>query len=189
MNIFDTCLLVGRFQTFHIGHESLVDMGLKMADRLLIFIGSAQESHTERNPYDVITRMNMIKEVYDNDIKMGRIMIYGLNDLTNENDITFEWGKYVLEHARLYIHKNPEVMIYGNDEQRSRWFSPEDIKNTSEFIMNREKIPISATRIREYMIRDQREEWMQCVHPRLHKKYEELRSLLMEVDYYKNLVK
>lgn len=54
MNTFDTSLLVGRFQTLHLGHMSLIDMGLKLFNRMLILVGSAQESVTERNPYDVI---------------------------------------------------------------------------------------------------------------------------------------
>lgn len=185
--VFDSCLIVGRFQTFHIGHMSLVDMGLNLADRVLILIGSSQESGTERNPYDVIDRMRMIKEVYDYQYESGSVMINALSDMTDENDIRPEWGRYVMAHVKILLHKLPEVMIYGNDEARSRWFSPEDIKNTSEFIINREKLPISGTMIREFMIRDQREEWMKCVHPRLHKYYDELRGKLMGIDYYKEM--
>lgn len=128
----------------------------------------------------------MIKEVYDMEYKIGRLMIHALPDLTNENDITPDWGRYVLDHVKIYLHKSPEVMIYGNDESRSKWFNSEDIKNTSEFIVHRDKLPISATMVREFMVRDQREEWMACVDARLHKKYDELRSKLMGVKYYKN---
>lgn len=61
---YDCGLICGRFQTFHIGHESLVETGLKLCDRVLILVGSAQESGTERNPYDVATRMDMLKAIY-----------------------------------------------------------------------------------------------------------------------------
>ena len=49
MKPYDVGLVCGRFQTFHKGHEKLVDTGLLLCDRLLILIGSAQESGTERN--------------------------------------------------------------------------------------------------------------------------------------------
>ena len=46
---------------------------------------------------------------------------------------------------------------------------------------------ISATMVREFMVHDEREKWMECVNPKLHKMYERLRSELMTVDFYKNM--
>ena len=183
---YDTGLIVGRFQTFHIGHQSLVETGLKLCDRLLILIGSAQECGTERNPLNIITRMKMLRSIYDDD---SRVMIYALPDLTNENDIKPEWGRYVLDNVDRYIYKAPELMIYGNDEARSRWFDVEDIKDTSEFIVNRGRIPISATMLREFMVKDERREWMKWVDPKLHKLYDELRNELMTVPFYQEMHK
>ncbi len=176
MKPYDVGLICGRFQTFHKGHEKLVETGLMLCDRLLIFVGSSQECGTERNPLNINTRTKMIKAVYgDND----NIMIYGLADLTNENDIRPEWGRYLLDNADRYIHKNPEVMIYGNDESRSAWFDKSDLKNTTELIINRAELPVSGTMLREFMFADKRKEWMQWVNPKLHKMYDEIRSELL----------
>lgn len=176
MKEFDTCLLVGRFNTFHNGHEFLARTGLKFADRILIFVGSAQESGTKRNPFNVSTRIKMIKEVLGED---KNIMIYALPDLTHEDDITHDWGRYVIDNTKRYIYKSPDVMIYGNDESRSAWFAPEDIKDTLEIIVPRSKMNISATMTREFMKNDEREKWMELVNPKLHKMYDELRAELM----------
>ena len=97
---YDVGLIVGRFQTFHKGHEKLVETGLLLCDRILILIGSAQESFTERNPYNITTREAMIREVYGNN---PNIMIYGLSDMTNENDICAEWGRYLLDGLIFYL--------------------------------------------------------------------------------------
>lgn len=185
MKPYDCGLICGRFQTFHKGHESLVETGLKLCDRLLILVGSAQECGTERNPFNINTRTKMLKTIYGDN---QNIMIYGLADLTNENDITPDWGRYVLKNVDRYIYKAPELMIYGNDEARSRWFDLEDIKDTSEFIVNRGRIPISATMVREAMVFDRRKEWMSMVNPRLHKMYDELRRELMSVEFYQEMV-
>lgn len=182
---YDTGLLVGRFQTFHKGHQRLVDTGLTLCDRLLILVGSSQESGTERNPLNVQTRIEMIRTVYPTD----RVMIYALSDFTDENDIRPEWGRYVLDNVDRYIYKNPELMIYGNDESRSRWFDTEDIKDTSEFIVNRGALPISATMLRELMVRDDRKAWMKWVDPRLHKLYDRLRNELMTVGFYQDMAR
>lgn len=182
MRPYDTGLVCGRFQTFHNGHEKLVDTGLLLCDRLLILVRSAQECGTERNPLNVSTRIDMIKEVYGGNT---RIRAYALADMTNEDDICPEWGKYLLNNVHRYIHKNPEIMIYGNDESRSGWFDKKDLKNTTELIINREELPISATMLRQLMVEDKREEWMSFVNPRLHKMYDRLREELMSVECYR----
>lgn len=181
---YDVGLICGRFQTFHKGHEKLINTALMLCDRVLILIGSSQECGTERNPLNINTRTKMLREVYGDD---ANIMIYGLPDLTNENDICPEWGRYVLDNADRYIFKNPDVMIYGNDESRSAWFSKEDLKYTTELIINRSELPISATMLREYMVKDNRKDWMTCVNPKLHKMYDELRRELMSVEFYQKM--
>lgn len=184
MKPYDVGLICGRFQTFHKGHEKLFETGLLLCDRLLILVGSAQECGTERNPFNVNTRTKMIKEVYGDN---PNIMIYGLSDLTHEDDICIEWGKYLLDNVDHYIYKNPDVMIYGNDESRSGWFDKKDLKNTTELIINRTELPISATMLRQLMVMDDRKEWMKLVNPRLHKMYDELRRELMGVPFYQEM--
>lgn len=186
MKPYDTGLICGRFQTFHKGHEKLVDTGLLLCDRLLILIGSAQECGTERNPLNINTRTKMLREIYGDS---PNIMIYGLSDMTNENDICPEWGRYLLDNVDRYIYKNPDVMIYGNDESRSQWFDKKDLKNTTELIINRAELPISATMLRQLMLEDNRKEWMKWVNPRLHKMYDELRSELLSVPFYREKLK
>ena len=185
MKPYDVGLICGRVRTFHKGHEKLVDTGLMLCDRLLILIGSAQECGTERNPLNINTRTKMLKEIYGDN---HNIMIYGLADMTDEDDIRPEWGRYLLDNVDRYIYKNPEVMIYGNDESRSQWFDKKDLANTTELIINRAELPISATMLRQLMVADSRKEWMKWVNPKLHKMYDELRRELMIVDFYKDKI-
>lgn len=183
---YDVGMVCGRFQTFHKGHERLIDTALLLCDRVLILIGSAQECGTERNPFNINTRTKILKEIYGD---RPEVMIYGLTDMTNENDICPEWGRYLLNNTERYIYKNPELMIYGNDDSRSGWFSKEDLANTAELILNRHEMPISATMVREHMAKDERKEWMKLVNPKLHKMYDELRAELMSIPYYQDLYK
>lgn len=184
MKVYDTGFICGRFQTFHKGHQKLIETALMLCDRVLIFVGSAQESGTERNPLNISTRIKMIQAVYDDP---ARIMVFGLSDMTNENDICPEWGRYLLDNVDKYIYKAPELMVYGNDSSRSGWFDTEDIKQTSELIINRHELPISATMVRSLMALDIRREWMKLVDPKLHKMYDELRNEMMNVPYYQKL--
>lgn len=182
---YDIGLVVGRFQHFHIGHKSLVETAYKLCDRVLILVGSAQESGTLRNPYLPSTRIDVIREIYgrDNDI----LQVKELNDLTNENDITADWGRYVLKNVKTHIRKAPSLMVYGNDEFRSKWFDPEDIKDTAEVVVPRSKIPISATLLREALVRDDFDYWAKFVDEKTHKMYDRLRSELLRTDPYREM--
>ena len=64
MKIYDVGLVCGRFQTFHKGHESLIETALNLCDRVLILIGSAQESGTFKNPFKIETRLKMLNSIY-----------------------------------------------------------------------------------------------------------------------------
>ena len=185
MKPYDIGLVVGRFQHFHIGHKSLVENAYKLCDRVLILVGSAQESGTLRNPYLPSTRIDVIREIYgrDNDT----LQVKEQNDLTNENDITADWGRYVLKNVKTHIRKVPSLMVYGNDEFRSKWFDPEDIQDTAELVIPRSRIPISATKLREALVKDDFEYWSKFVDEKTHKMYDRLRSELLRTDPYREM--
>lgn len=184
MKPYDIGLVVGRFQHFHLGHKSLVENAYKLCDRVLILVGSSQEFGTLRNPYPTSTRIDVIREIYgrDND----NLIVKELPDLTNENDITPDWGKYVLKNVRTHIRKAPSLMVYGNDEFRSKWFAPEDIMDTAELVIPRSRIPISATLLRDALLKDDFEYWARFVDEKTHKMYDRLRRELLATDPYRN---
>jgi len=185
MKPYDIALIVGRFQHFHIGHHSLVQRAYELCDRVLILVGSAQESGTLRNPFTSSTRIDIIRDIYG--IDNNTIIIRELNDLTNENDITFDWGRYVLDKTKGHIRKSPSLMVYGNDEYRSSWFSPEDLIDTAELIIPRSKIPISATILREDLVNDNFEHWSRFVDDKTHKSFDRLKSELISVQPYREM--
>lgn len=181
---YDIAMLCGRFQIIHQGHENLINTALNMADRILILVGSSQEDGTERNPFDVATRIRMIKEIYPSD----NVIVKPIADISHENDICTDWGRYLLDKTKQYIYKYPELMIYGNEECRSKWFDGEDIKDITEIIVSRSKLKISATDMRRFMVEDNKEEWFKYHNSKLHKFYDELRGQLLQIDYYKNML-
>jgi nicotinamide-nucleotide adenylyltransferase len=157
-------------------------MALQMCDRVLILVGSSQEMGTERNPFDIQTRMQMIREIYPYD----NVIIKPLADLSNENDITTDWGKYLIDNIEHHIYKKPDIMIYGNDESRSGWFDPDDIMDITEIIVPRNRIPISATQLREALLKNDKETWFRFHSPKLHKYFGRLREELLASKHYSN---
>lgn len=179
MKQYEFGLVCGRFQTFHLGHEKLIDTALSMCEKVLVFIGSAQESNTERNPYDAEFRKRILRAVYG---EREDLIFKDLEDLTDENDITPEWGRYVLDHAVEVFGRKPDVIVYGNDEERGRWFSKEDVEGIDEYEIPRGNIPISATMVRQMMIDDDRMSWERWVDPKIYPFYDEMREKLLEVE-------
>lgn len=176
-------MLTGRLAIIHNGHEQLIDISEQLSEELLIFVGSAQEQGTVRNPFSANTRIKMIKAIYPQD----NIIVRPLNDLTHEDDITVEWGKYLLRKSIEVFNDKPQLMVYGNDEARSNWFDKQDIKDMTEIIVSRHSIPISATQCRFLMAINNKDEWCKYHNPAIHKYFEELREELLWIKYYREI--
>lgn len=178
---FQFGFMLGRFQHMHIGHEHVINKGLDVCENLLILLGSSQESGTKRNPYDIKTRSEIIKAVYGNRVHVGFIP-----DLTDENDINFEWGDYVIEQVSLWrtllgIKYLPDLMLYGNDEERSGWFRPEHRHYFTELAVTRGTVDISATKMREFLVNDERGKWEAYANQKIYNFYGSLRNELLRL--------
>lgn len=174
-NKYECGFICGRFQVMHKGHEKLIDTALRVCKRMIIFVGSAQESETMRNPFNYELRKKVIKTIYPQD----NVEVYPINDLTHEDDISPEWGTYLLDNIKKVNNgKLPDIMIYGNDEARSKWFKKEDISDIGEMIISRDIYPISATEARKALIED-KEKWLSMHNPKIYHLYGELRSILL----------
>jgi nicotinamide-nucleotide adenylyltransferase len=53
-------LFVGRFQPFHNGHVSIVKEAMEQVDELVLVIGSAEISYTQKDPFTAGERVEMI---------------------------------------------------------------------------------------------------------------------------------
>ncbi len=178
MKPFRTAMLCGRFQHIHIGHEHLIQLGLVLADEILVVVGSAQEAGTAKNPFSITTRIELIKVIYPEDC----VRTMGLADLTNGTYITPAWGKYLFRNIRQFCGRLPDIMIYGNDVPRSLWFAAEDIITISELIVARQKLPVSATVLRAHLIADRKKDWQALTNPKIHGFYPKLRAEILQAE-------
>jgi len=90
-----TALFIGRFQPFHIGHLKLIKWLLKKYDKVIILIGSFQESNTEKNPFTGEERREMINKT----LKTESIEKYEIIEIPDVHDDE-AWVKSVLEKAK-----------------------------------------------------------------------------------------
>lgn len=174
---YKTGLLIGRFQPIHLVHKRMIEQSLLLCDKVIIMIGSAQESGTERNPFSYGLREYMLSVSFRKEVDNGTIQIRPLNDMTTEDDISPNWGKYVLDNCS----ERPDVMIYGNDDCRSGWFDKEDIKDISELIIAR-KDDVSATKVREYIYKGDFSSYIKVVDIKIRWLFSLLRIELLELE-------
>jgi nicotinamide-nucleotide adenylyltransferase len=71
---------IGRFQPYHQGHHEMVRRITEEVDELVLGIGSADQSHTTRNPFTAGERIMMItKATLDTDLVTYAVPIEDLN--------------------------------------------------------------------------------------------------------------
>ena len=112
-----TALFIGRFQPFHNAHLSDVKLALKEGYKVIIAIGSSQESGTKENPFSYEERKEMIERM----LKAHKILDYDIISVSDIND-----DKKWVEHVKKIV---PEFDIaYTGNEFTEKLFKEKDIK-------------------------------------------------------------
>lgn len=168
---FSLGILVGRFQMLHTGHEMMIRTALATCRRVALFVGSSQESGTEKNPFSYELREKMLRTMFGSSIE-----IYPLPDIGVGNNGT--WGDYVLQNVENRCGCGPDLLVSGREERRLDWFDCEKGKSVSELYIPK-TIEISASALRSLLIADDFEGWAGFVSPALHPLYPELRAIVM----------
>lgn len=138
-------LYIGRFQPIHIGHESIIRKMLNECEQVIIAIGSAQESGTEKNPFTFEQRADLIINVFYQHVVAGRMSVVPLRDREHpSNDAA--WGDYVFQNVWDITHRVPDVIYEGTETERNTWYDNLDIEVVK---VPRNKIRVSATELRE----------------------------------------
>lgn len=185
-NIFDFGIIVGRFQHIHIGHEKIINIGLSLCNKLLVFVGSSQIENTIKNPYNVEYRIELITKIYRNEIKKGRLILSPLIDLENKDELSPKWGKYVISQAKELLGSEPSVIIYGKDKDIFKCFDKKTVKNITEILVDRNIMDISATKIRELLLKDDFLTWKKFANPKIYSEYNNLKNIIDNVKGAKN---
>lgn len=175
--------IVGRFNHITIAHKRLIDIGLKLTDKLLVFVGSADKEGTDRNPFSAALRIELINKIYEKEVISGKLIVAPLKDMTNESDIPANgaWGRYVLENATKIIGQRPNISIYGWEESRKLWYIKEDLKDIEEIVYMRDDDSISATKIRKYLLENNKQLWQENTPCQIHSYYDKLINIIKSI--------
>lgn len=151
--------LIGRFQPFHSGHRRLVEHIAADVDELVVCIGSADASHTRRNPFTAGERVMMVRKTLEQ---------YDITDYVvpiEDMDRNSVWVSHVQSMA-------PEFDVaYSNNPLVVRLFSESGIEVKQTEMFDREAL--KGSEIREQMLTGG--DWRQYVP-------EPVQSVIGEID-------
>jgi len=181
--VFDFAFVCGRYGHAHLGHYLLIQKGIELSKKMYVAVGSAQEKSTLRNPFPVETRIRVLKQMFAG-IPEDKLIIDGINDMSNEFNRSTSWGTYLKNHLIKKFGKFPDLILYGHEGGRSNWFEESDMINTHELLVPRGMVPISGTEIRGYLIIDDKDSWHKYVPESIYHMYDELRDELMQTPVY-----
>lgn len=177
-------LVCGRFGHIHDGHKLIIDKSIELCEKTLVLVGSAQEQGTLRNPFSADFRIRLIKKVYQD----KNLYVEKMNDMTNEYDISHEWGEYVINNTKKHIGRFADLIVTGNDDLRRGWFSEEQMKDTKELTINRKELEISATTLRGYLLINDKQSWEKYVPTEIIDEFDDIRQKLLKVEVYREIL-
>ncbi|MDI6702469.1 nicotinamide-nucleotide adenylyltransferase [Methanothermobacter wolfeii] len=136
-------LLVGRMQPFHRGHLQVIKRILREVDELIICVGSAQLSHSTRDPFTAGERVMMLtKALSENGIPASRYYIIPVQDI--------ECNALWVAHIKMLTP--PFDRVYSGNPLVQRLFSEDGYEVTAPPLFHREKY--SGTEVRRRMLDD-----------------------------------
>lgn len=190
MKTFKLGFVIGRFQHIHDSHRKMINTALQSCERVILMVGSSQESGTERNPFNLYTRMNLIREVFKEEIEEEKLLLAHTDDMTHEGDHSTAWGNFLLKKIEMWkghygVHDDVDCFIYGNDEERTAWFNPKDIEKISHIVLSRKADNLNATGVRKLLVEDNLLAWKDSVPNEIIPFYAELRAELLQVTHYR----
>lgn len=130
MTPFRGCL-IGRFQPFHEGHLHVVEAIADDVDELVIGIGSADASHTRRNPFTAGERMMMIRKTIEDlditdyvvpieDLDRNSVWVSHVQSMSPRFDVAYSNNSLVI---RLFEESDIEV-------RQTKMFDRDDLKGS-----------------------------------------------------------
>ena len=147
-------LFVGRFQPFHNGHIDAIREILKVEDRVVIVIGSAEENHEPLNPFTAGERFQMIEAALGaSGIERDKYVIIPIRNVVNFMLWTTHVDQYIPPVYKVYTG-SPIVRelyeLYGKYEIAPLKFN----------------LDVHATLVREKMLKGDAS-WEDDVHPKV----------------------
>ncbi|WPX96440.1 adenylyltransferase/cytidyltransferase family protein [Candidatus Bandiella euplotis] len=117
---YDYLVFIGRFQPFHNGHKHVIKEGLKIAKKIIVFCGSANQPKSAKNPWSYKERRYFILKSFD-ETTLRRLCVKPSNDYPNDKT----WVEEVEKKVGKIVKKgttNASIALIGCDKDQSSYY-------------------------------------------------------------------
>ncbi len=127
---YSVAVIIGRFQPFHNNHKALVEQGLRIADKVLILVGSSHVARSPKNPFTFEERAQMIRDSFPETESLsetasrstpysGRIAVESIRDFYYSDDV---WLAGVQAVCANHIEDGGTVVLLGAYKDGSSYY-------------------------------------------------------------------
>jgi len=102
-------LVVGRFQPLHNGHVELIQKAMDENDAVLVLVGSQNKLADYRNPFDIETRLGLLKEHFG---QYDKMYFKGMDDYPNDD----QWCDDVSSRVATINDDPTAITVYTSDK-------------------------------------------------------------------------
>jgi len=141
---YDTIVLLGRFQPFHLGHQTVIRKALDLASQVLILCGSTFQPRSLRNPWNFQEREEMIRGSFTRSDNQ-RLIVKPVIDVIYNNNL---WRQNVNKVVAETMGQKPGSIGFIISEKPSS-YDYGKLFSTWKIIAIKSKPNINATSIRK----------------------------------------
>ena len=163
-------VIITRAQPLHIGHVKVIKKALEENDKVLLIIGSADKSMTERNPFSINQRwqqylqmlcyykwnFDQIEAIKLSDWSADKNIPYDSNvgsDNQNYKTVAKEWGLYLYYNIVGAIGQKDFTLYYNDDPAIIKEWFPDYIWDRIT-LKSMERDDISSSKVRTAIVTD-----------------------------------
>lgn len=145
MQEYKAAIFIGRFQPFHNSHLEVVKHGLKIAEKVILIVGSARAARNTKNPFSFEGRVNMILPCFTTE-ERERLIIEPVRDYYNSDNI---WVTDIQSKVAHHTREGDSIALLGNFKDGSSYYLK--LFPQWEFVSVKASTNFNATDIREHL--------------------------------------
>ena len=114
-------IVIGRFQPFHSAHQELIEYALKLAENVIVILGSARSASDIKNPFTPEMREEIIRACFEKD-KAKRLIFRAVRDYPYNDHV---WTTEIQNTVGQIVEETDEqakVAIIGFFKDRSSYY-------------------------------------------------------------------
>lgn len=120
---YDMIVYIGRFQPFHIAHSRTINKAFTLTNKVVVLVGSAENSLSPKNPFTFKQRKQMIEDQFTSgflSVSGKQLIVEPIKDHTYDDS---EWIKEVGEIIDYHsVNENIKIAKIGHDKDHSSFY-------------------------------------------------------------------